>query len=415
MDGENEVVIVGGGGAGLVAALNLKRTLPWRRGVRVTLVDQSELCLTRNLFREFINGKRRLEDICVPLEMLLEGKDIDFVKARTNAIDLAGRRVKTDGGIIDYDYLLLAPGAAADFRETSGAREHAFTLRGQEEAEELRDHIRAMLESASKEKDERERKAMLTFMIAGGGLAGVEFATSLAEWLDELRLSYWVSPEELEVVIVETMDEVVPRYPEWVRHEASQGLRELGVRVVQGTSVAKVTPTHALLSDGSKIATKTVVWSAGIKPGSLLSEMGLDVDSSGRVIVDRYMRTGFSGVYAAGDATTLVDEDGSVVPMVERSAVKEGLAAAHNIYADITGGRPKNAGGKSHHLLYFGEKRRVVAIGDIALPRPIANLVDKMRCWIAFFMLGGTAFLPRYRAWLAGEETNEPASEEWAA
>ncbi|MCL5292463.1 MAG: FAD-dependent oxidoreductase [Actinobacteria bacterium] len=415
-DGKKRVVVVGAGTAGLSAGLHLGRLARRRKDIRVILVDENDIHLMSHLLRDYLTKKRGADEVSIPLETALDGTEIEFVRARVTGIDTGRQIVKTDQGQQGYDYLVLAPGSVADYGGAVGTREHAYTLKTMDDAEALREHVVELFKRAARESEDEECKSMLTFVIGGGGVAGVELAMSLSEWLDELRLSHWVPTEQIEVVLVEELEVVMPSYPRQVSEIAESVLREKGIRHLYGSPIVKVTPTHVHLSDGVRIPTKTVIWSGGVRANLLIKEAGLRVYADGRAVVNSHLQSNYSNIYVIGDAASFVDpRTGLRAPDVAQVARREGVTAVQNIYADIVGGISRTCrGGIFGYIVSLGERRPLVVIGERVFPEPLAKLVERVRDFMALYRLGGVKFLSRCLSRRRGEVSGSESQEEAA-
>lgn len=333
--GRPRVAIVGAGFAGLEAAK--------------ALADEpvDGVVLDRNNYHAFLPllyqvGAAQVEasDIVHPVRAVLRGREnLRFRMMRVDGIDVEERLVRGDGVQIPYDYLILAPGSRTDDLGVPGAREHALPFKTVHHALAVRNWILNRVERASAADTRSERRALLTFVVVGGGPTGVELAGALAELVRRSLAREFpdVDMDEVRLVIVEALDRLLPTFSDKAGHYAEDRLRRLGVHVRTGAMVEEVTPASIRLKGGDEIASDAVVWAAGVRGNPMAEGCGLPVTKKGTVPVDRFLRVeGRDRIYVAGDLA-YTEHDGKPVPMVAQSAIQEGSHAAKNIVREIRG------------------------------------------------------------------------------
>jgi NADH:ubiquinone reductase (H+-translocating) len=207
------------------------------------------------------------------------------------------------------------------------------------QAQRLRNHVLACLERATQQREQTEQRRWLTFVVIGGGPTGVEFTGALLELLKlVLGRDYpELGPELAQVVLIEGTDRILPAFPERLGRYARRVLERRGVEVLTGTLVERATPESVLLADGREIASRTVVWSAGIRAPQLAGTDELPQSRSRRLVTDEHLRiSGHSRVFAVGDVAS-VAIDGRELPMLSPPAMQEGHYVANAILADMRG------------------------------------------------------------------------------
>ena len=266
MDARQNIVVIGGGYAGLTTALRLDRRH------RITLISADDHFTQRIRLHELAAGR---PDVTVPLQELTKGTGITTVRGRVNAIDLDGKRVHTeDGRDIAYDTLVYALGSRTD-TSAPGVAEHAYT------AEQAGD-LRTMLDAGSGE-----------LVVVGGGLTGVEMAAELAESYPSWR------------VALATGGVVSAGLSKKGRAHLARTLTRLGVRVHEDTRVESVEP-DGVRTDQGVLAADIVVWAGSFTVHELAAKAGLAVDERGRIVVDETLRSvSHPDVYAVGDAAAV--------------------------------------------------------------------------------------------------------------
>jgi NADH dehydrogenase len=328
-------VIVGAGFGGLSAARALAHA-----EADVLLVDQQNYHCFQPFLYQVATAGLEPEEIAQPVRQIL--RDIPnarFRMATVSGIDYAARQLKTDVGSIPYDYLILAAGSTTNYFGIESVASHAYGLKGIKEAVDLRNQILSCFERAAAEPDPARREALLTFVVAGGGPTGVEFAGTLAE-LIRLVLVYdypGLDVKSSRVILVETGPAVLPTFAPTLQKAALVALRHKGVDVRLNTSVSSFDGSAVVLGNGETIATTTLVWAAGVRGTDLGSALGVSLQRGARVPVGPSLQVGdHPEVYVIGDLAHF-SVDGKGLPMVAPVAIQQGQTAANNIRRAIAG------------------------------------------------------------------------------
>jgi NADH dehydrogenase len=341
-----EVVIVGGGFAGLYAARALKN-----EPVRVTLVDRRNFHLFQPLLYQVATGGLSPSDIASPLRRILrKQKNARVLMGEVVGLDLAGRRVILENGSLPYDYLVLATGAENYYFNRDEWRRHAPGLKTVEDATTVRAHILAAFEAAERESDVERQVEWLTFVIVGGGPTGVELAGALGEIARQTLKNDFrsIQPERARILLLDAGERVLAGYPEALSRIAERHLIQLGVRPRCGIRVQEITERGVWVErkDGRRewIGARTVLWAAGVRASSLgwvlAREAGARLDSRGGVYVAEDLSVpGHPEIFVAGDLAH-VEQDGRQVPGVAPAAIQMGRFVAREIGRRIRGEAP---------------------------------------------------------------------------
>jgi NADH:ubiquinone reductase (H+-translocating) len=332
---DTTVLIVGGGFAGVACAKQLAK-----RDVDVVLLDQNNYHQFQPLLYQVATAQIAAYDIARPLHGIFRGdKTVDVRRTAAVSIDPETRSVTTTAGpTISADYLVIAAGAQANFFGTPGAAEHAFPLYSLDDAERLRSHVLALLEASSQDPSLIERGSM-TFVIVGGGATGVESAGAVAEALrDVVPERYTTLSEVAKVHIVDLGDALLAPFSERAHAYVAKRLAQDGVEIHLGIGVKEVRADRVVLTDGSEIKTRTVVWGGGEKAADVVGNAGLPQGRGGRIDVQRDLTVeGHPRVYVLGDAANITDQNGAVLPQLGSVAAQSGTSAGHNILNDLAG------------------------------------------------------------------------------
>ena len=343
--GKTRILILGGGFGGVEAARYLDRTVAKRPNVEVTLVSRDNFTLFTPMLDEVAAGDLDPAHVCNPHRKLL--RHVTVLNGEIKAIDLAARVVTISYGIsaftreLSFDHLVLALGSEKNYFGTPGVAERALGIKTLGDAVMLRAGVIAMLEAASVELDSRRRKRMLTFVVAGGGFAGVETVGAINDLARESLPHYGrVDPREVRVVLIHGGKVILPELGEALGLYAQEKLRERQVEIKLGTRLIAYADGAVRCSDGEAIPADTLVWAAGVSPSPIVKDLPLQLQS-GRVVVDSALKVpGFSGVWAVGDCAAAIDPASKLPhPPTAQHAMREGRHAARNICARLQGER----------------------------------------------------------------------------
>ena len=343
------VLILGGGFGGTYAALELEKILA-RDGsgaFEVTLVTRDNFFLFTPMLLEVAASDLELSTIVNPLRKLL-GRVNTFV-GTIEAIDVASRRVTVSHGVdrhthdLSYDHVVLALGSRTNFYGLPGVEECALTVKSLGDAVALRSRLITHLEEASSECAAGERHPLLSFVVAGGGFAGVETLGGINDFVREaLRFYPTLSEDHLRMVLVTPDPLILPELGPELGAYAQRKLAARGVEIITGAKVRGVRDGVVELTDGRTIRASTLIWTAGTSPNPLLTALPLPTQN-GRVLVDdAFAVPGWPGVWALGDCAFVPDGRGGFNPPTAQHALRQGRIAAQNVAATLLG-RPKKA------------------------------------------------------------------------
>jgi len=340
---KTRVLILGGGFGGLYAALHLDKTIAAEANVEVTLVSRENFVLFTPMLHEIAAGDLEMTDIVSPLRQML--KHVNVLEAEVEAIDLAESRVTVTFGLqreqkqLSYDHLLIALGSETNFLTLPGVEERALTMKSIGDAFILRNQMLAMLELASLTEDAARRRALLTFVVAGGGFAGVETIGALNDFVRE-AVGYYSGLRETDVrvVLVHPSDVILPELGDRLGRYAQRKLADRQIEILTNTRVTAFSGHGVELGNGETIATQTLVWTAGVTPSPVLRELPCKKEK-GRIMVEETLEIpGFPGVWAVGDCAWIPNsKTGKPHPPTAQHALRQATHCAKNIVAAIRG------------------------------------------------------------------------------
>ena len=345
------IVIVGAGFAGFETA---RRLLRHQRSstdhpIRVTVISPDDFMLYTPLLPDVAGGLLDPRFVAVPLADSLP--EADLIAGRVERVDLAARTLEVHNRedaveTVAYDRLVLTPGSVTRLFDIPGLAEHARGLKTTTEALYLRDQLLEQLELASRETDSAVARARRTVVVVGASYAGAELTAQLRALADEVARQRDFDPQEVRFVLLDMADRVMPEVGEKLGDKVLEVLRSRGIDVRLGTTIDRLTDEVAELSDGTKIATHTVAWAAGVSANPLIESLGLPTEK-GRLTV----RTDLSvpdhpDVFAAGDAAAVPDttksDSAAITPPTAQHAVRQGKVLARNVLASIGTGTSTN-------------------------------------------------------------------------
>ncbi|HEX5913365.1 MAG TPA: NAD(P)/FAD-dependent oxidoreductase, partial [Rubrobacter sp.] len=308
----HRVVIVGGGFGGLACARALEK-----KPVEVLLLDAHNYHLFTPLLYQVATSLLNPAEIAYPFRTIFRrSRNVWFRQARVADIDLDGRLVRTqDGEKFPYESLVIATGSENNYFSNQELAAHTLGMKTLSEAMRLRNHLLSCLELASRERSKEEMRPWLTFVVAGGGPTGVEYAGALSELLAVVlgRDYPELDPSLARIIVVEGKDGLLGGFHPKLGDYARRILTDRGIEVRTSTLVAKATDEGVALSDGDEIATRMIVWSAGVRPTDPLPDAPLERSHSRRLQVDEHLQLpGRPDVHVIGDAASVSEAGGEL-------------------------------------------------------------------------------------------------------
>jgi NADH dehydrogenase len=393
------ILILGGGFAGVGVLRRLQDRFQNDVSIDITIVSKDNFFLFTPMLHEVASGMIETRHIVTPIRAFCNRAR--FYAARVNLIDLKNKQITiesptftsftpiaatsratiidreelayTDPSVLSevkkrdeeeeqkdklsYDYLVIALGSETKFFGMTDIEEHAFTIKSWNDAIIIRNHVIHKLEQAElllrqqpydynnnnlNSHEENKRESLLTFVIVGGGFAGVETAGELNDFLRDAVKDYYhnIEPKDIRIIIIQSGNRLLPEMSEELAEFAMQKLIKSGVKVILNTRVIGATANSVKLKDGRTISTSTLIWSGGVASNPITEELPCEHDKkSGRIVVDKFLEVqGYPGVFAVGDCAFIKDPNtGYPYPPTAQHAIREGTAVANNIISMIEG------------------------------------------------------------------------------
>ncbi|MBI2482460.1 MAG: NAD(P)/FAD-dependent oxidoreductase [Candidatus Vogelbacteria bacterium] len=335
---KTKIVIVGGGFGGVYTFRKLTKLFASDGTVELTLISERNYFTFTPLLPEVATGNVSPENAVVSLRPMIRPGHDRLLVAAVKSVNLNKQELKTTVGTVTYDYLVLASGAEADFFNIPGAETYSYTLKSLHDALLFKNHCLECFEKALLTKKLDEQKALLHFVVVGGGPTGVELVTEMTDFLRDTFRHYY-PPEIVDLVtftLIERGAEVLSKLPPSLRVAGLRALKHKEVSVRFNTVVAEVTKDFIKTTKGEILPTHTVAWTAGIKPHLPLFESMVPPKTAedGRLMVNSWLQLeGYEKVFVVGDIALVVDlaSPHDHLPALAQVATKEAVAVAKNI------------------------------------------------------------------------------------
>ena len=344
---KTRILILGGGFAGLHAAIHLDDTLARDPDVEITLINRENFFLFTPMLHEVAASDLDLTNIVNPVRKLL--KRIKFFAGEVESIDLKRKTVAVSHGFdhhhhnLHYDHLVLGLGSITNFYNLPGLAERALTMKSLGDAIHLRNRLIALLEEADTECCANVRGPLLTLVVAGGGFAGVETIAGINDFMREAMRFYPNLREDmLRVVLVHPGDVILPELGKKLGLYTQKKLADRGVEIQVNVRVSAVSERGVELSTGEMIETKALIWTAGTSPNPVLDTLPCPKER-GRLKVNEMLQVpDWGGVWALGDCALVPNgKTGNYHPTTAQHALRQGKVLAKNLIATVRNGTMK--------------------------------------------------------------------------
>ena len=336
MSNKKKILVLGAGYGGVHSAKKLAKKYKKNDDVEITLIDKNTFHTLMTELHEVAGGRVHKESVQVDLTKIFARTKVNLVTDYIEKVDTDKKVVKTTHGSYEYDYLIVGTGSEPAFFGVPGVKENGFTLWSFEDALEIREHIQKIFEKASKERNAKARKKMLTFAVAGSGFTGIEMAGELIEWKTKLAKEYNVDESEVRLLVVEAMGTILNMLDRQQADKAEKYMVRKGVEVLKNSPIVEVTEDKIVLKDGTEIETNTLIWTCGIQANAEVKEYGLETARAGRLQTNEYMQAvGKKDVFVVGDLTYFEEEPGKGTPQIVEAAEQTANTAVSNIVASI--------------------------------------------------------------------------------
>ena len=338
------IVILGGGFAGVTAAMDLARRCAGVLPVQLTLVSDRNYFLFTPMLAEAATGAVETRHVLHPIRPLASATGFEFAAMAVEGIDLARRRITVRHHRapvrqeIRYDRLVLALGASPNTAIAPGAAEHALTFKEAGDAIAIRNRVIDLFEAAALSDDPWQRRRLLTFVVVGAGHAGTELMAAIEELGRGILLRHYPTIPATDVRLVLVGSGILPQTATNLAAYAKTQLESRRIEL-ETARAAGVTPDGLALADGRFVESRCVIWTAGNRVSPVVAALPLPKAKDGRILVNDFFEVaGAPGVYALGDNAAQVDvHTGQLYVATAQVALRQGRVLAANLEAELTG------------------------------------------------------------------------------
>ena len=344
-------LVLGAGFAGLAAAVELARLLPDSSNGDIVLIDEDNFLLFTPMLTEAAGGELDSRHILRSLQQV--SKRIRFVQGTVTEIHLTEKTVTVQRGgqgsdlpamQCAADHILIAVGSVTNFHGIPGLAETAIPMKKLEDASQVNERVLACLQEASSETDTARKRALLTFVVAGGGYTGVETMAAV-NGLIRTRIHEYptIAPRDVQTILINPGDRLLNEITPDLASYAADKLKQHGVQIRMKTEVSAATESHVEINGSERIPTRTLIWAAGVKPNPIVEPLPCEKGRHGGIKVDACCQVpGHPGIWAMGDCAEIPrpHDKGAYAPTAQ-NASREGKQVAHNIVASLHGLVPK--------------------------------------------------------------------------
>jgi NADH:ubiquinone reductase (H+-translocating) len=340
------VVIVGSGFTGFECARRLGRRFR-KSDVDITIISPVDYMLYTPLLPDVAGGVVDARFVTIPLAGTLKG--VRTIRGRVDSVDFDQHRLQfTDleqrSRELSWDRLVLTPGSVTRLFDIPGLARYARGLKSTAEALYLRDHFLEQLELSCLEDDAELAQARRTVVVVGASYSGTELVVQLRALANAAAKHLSFDPSAVKFLLLDKAEQVMPEVGEKLGARAMRVLQRRGVDVRLGLTLNEVHPDHVVLSDNSRVDTRTVAWVTGVTAAPLIQKLGLPTEK-GRLIVQTDLQLpGHPDVFAAGDAAAVPDvtQPGKITPPTAQHATRQGKALANNVAASLGHGKKRD-------------------------------------------------------------------------
>ncbi|MDO8496619.1 MAG: NAD(P)/FAD-dependent oxidoreductase [bacterium] len=370
-----KILILGGGFGGIRCALDLDKKL--KNEAEITLIDRNGYHLFVPAIYEVASAYGIKKDpfaiqlkktICIPYADIFEDTSVNFIQAEISNVDLANKRVRTNGDhALEYDYLVLALGSDTSTYDIPGVQEYAHQFKTLEDAL----FINQKLEELSQQFIKGHRTEPFSFLICGGGFTGLEVAAELGCCSRVIKSKCKLKGRCSTITLFEAGSKILPILSEKERKSVKQRLTQLGIVIMESSPIEEIGPDYLKLKNGQKLNGDLIIWTAGIMPNQFLKSIAnLILASSGKIPVEENLKVkGLENIFAVGDNIEFIDKKNQKpIPALAYLAIDQGKIVAKNIYSSI-----KNKELKSYKPSYnffiipVGGKYALANLGGVAI------------------------------------------------
>lgn len=357
--GKRKIVVLGGGFGGVYTAMHLQKYLKKTPDYELVLINRENYFVYQPMLAEVVGGSVGIIETVSSLRRRLPKatlyiREIESIDLQKKTI-LLHPQFSHKPLVVHFDHLVMALGNVTDFRKTPGLHEHALAFKDLSDALRIRNHIIDTVEAAAIEEDPQLKQSLLTYVVGGGGFSGTEIAAEINDLVRSLAKKYprSINLQDIKVYLIHSKDRLMEReLGKSLSLYAGKLLKKRGVELLFNKRLATATPEGAVLDDGTKLKSKTVISTVPSSPNPLIESLQL-AQEKGKIKTDATMQVlGEQAIWAIGDCALIPDlQTGGICPPTAQFAIREAKVLAKNIFFAITGKKKKEFRFKSLGML----------------------------------------------------------------
>ncbi|OIJ12991.1 pyridine nucleotide-disulfide oxidoreductase [Anaerobacillus arseniciselenatis] len=359
-----KIVVLGSGYGGIITTKKLEKLLKSGEA-DVTLINKHSYHYITTQLHKTSAGTAQDNKIALPIAELINNEKINFKKATVSSLNFDDKQVLLENDeTVEYDYLLVALGFQVETFGIPGIEDHAFKIRSFRSSKAIYHHIENQFSKYQEDHD----PARLTFAVAGAGFTGVEMVGELVENLKNLAEKHDVPYEKVQIINIEASPNLLPGFALDAVKYTTELFKTMGVKLMTSTKILECTENYVKVDSG-EIATKTLIWSCGVRGHQLFEEAGLET-IRGKMKVDKFLRIpNLEDVYCIGDNAHFMVDEKTALPPTAQVAMQQGPVCAENIVATMRGTELKE--------FEYNHKGSVASISDYYAVGKVGNFVIK--------------------------------------
>ena len=333
-----KILILGGGFGGITALREIEKKFQ-KEKVEITIISDENFFLFTPMLPQVVSGLLRPSNITTPIRYFC--KKAKFLQAKIDSIDLEQQLVTIqrlfDNKVrtLEYDYLVLALGGESNFFNNTNLEKHSFTMKSIEDAIAIRNHIILMLEQAAQTGNHELQKILLTFVVIGGGFAGVETVSEINYFVKNSIAKFYpsINSKNANIVLVSSKNQILPEINEELSKKALNFLEREGVQVLRNVRAEDAGEEFVLLNNGEKMPCATLIWTGGTTMSKVVSELKCEQGQNDKIIADKMLRMkNRENVFVLGDCALINDSaSNGFYPSTAQHAIREGKVVVENL------------------------------------------------------------------------------------
>ena len=335
-----KIVIIGGGYGGVGVLNKIQSYFQDDVGVNISIVSKNNFFLHTPMLPELSTGTIEPRHIATPIRNFC--KRARFYQSKVTRIDLEKKFVlmnnENSETKLEYDYLVIAAGTKTSFFGNKSLKKYSVTIKSLEDASMIRNQIIKQLELSDQQEISKQAQ-FLSFVVVGGGFSGVETTGEINEFIRESAEKYYrnIDPDSIQISLIASKDHILPEIGNLGKY-AAKSLQQSGVKIIYNTKVTDATSSHVYLSDDSSLHYSILIWAGGNESQDFIQSLDIEHDTSGRIIVDKYLRLSkYPNVFALGDCAYILDSKNKPYPPTAQHAIREAKTVSKNLISSVIG------------------------------------------------------------------------------